>query len=182
MNNPNAMIGAALTRERLASGKSLSGLAAEAGIAKSTLSQLEAGKGNPSVETLWALATALGIPVSQLFEAPEPGTTLIRRDEGEAIHASEARHAAVLLATSRGSTRRDLFRVAMEPGPARTSPPHPPGTVEHAVLLSGALRLGPDGATETLAPGDYFTFRGDLPHLYEALAPGTLYLLAMDSA
>ena len=43
MNNPNAMIGAALTRERLASGKSLSGLAAEAGIAKSTLSQLEAG-------------------------------------------------------------------------------------------------------------------------------------------
>ncbi|MEZ5715084.1 MAG: XRE family transcriptional regulator [Paracoccaceae bacterium] len=176
------MIGAALTRERLLSGKTLSALAAEAGIAKSTLSQLEAGKGNPSVETLWALATALGIPFSQLFESPDPGTRLIRRAEGEAIRAEASNHAAVLLSSSRGGARRDLYRIAMEPGPVRRSPPHPPGTVEHAVLISGALRLGPEGATETLAPGDYFTFRGDLPHLYEALAPDTVFALAMDSA
>ena len=55
-------IAAALRRERARAGVSLTELARRAGIAKSTLSQLESGSGNPSVETLWALGTALGVP------------------------------------------------------------------------------------------------------------------------
>ena len=47
--------GAGLRRERERVGLSLSELAKRAGIAKSTLSQLESASGNPSVETLWAL-------------------------------------------------------------------------------------------------------------------------------
>lgn len=175
------MIGAALQRERLKSGQSLSALAARAGIAKSTLSLLEAGKGNPSVETLWALATALGIPFSFLFETPDPGATLIRLGEGEEVSAAASNHLATLLSPGRSAGRRDLYRIRMEPGPVRRSAPHPPGTFEHAVLISGALRLGPDDAPETLAPGDYYAFRGDLPHFYEALEPGTVFLLAMES-
>ena len=44
--------------ERERAGMSLAELA-RAGLAKSTLSQLESGTGNPSLETLWALAMAL---------------------------------------------------------------------------------------------------------------------------
>jgi transcriptional regulator with XRE-family HTH domain len=51
-------------------GLSLTELARRAGIAKSTLSQLESGAGNPSVETLWALAVALGVPFSRLVDLP----------------------------------------------------------------------------------------------------------------
>ena len=49
---------------------SLTELAKRAGIAKSTLSQLENGTGNPSLETLWALGTALGVPLSRLIDPP----------------------------------------------------------------------------------------------------------------
>ena len=57
---------------------SLSELARKAGIAKSTLSQLEAGSGNPSIETLWALCVALDIPFSRLIEEKRAAVTVIR--------------------------------------------------------------------------------------------------------
>src|SRR5260370_34169694 len=65
-----ALIAASLRRERARAGLSLTELARRAGIAKSTLSQLEAGTGNPSVETLWGLAVALGVPFSRLVDPP----------------------------------------------------------------------------------------------------------------
>src|SRR5690606_18662174 len=42
-----------LRREREATGISVSELARRAGVSKATVSQLESGAGNPSVETLW---------------------------------------------------------------------------------------------------------------------------------
>ena len=55
-------------------GRSLSELARASGIAKATLSALEAGRGNPTIETLSSLATALGVPFGDLLAggAPEP--------------------------------------------------------------------------------------------------------------
>jgi transcriptional regulator with XRE-family HTH domain len=49
-------------------GLTLAELAAAADLGKSTLAQLESGKGNPSVETLWAIAAALKVPFAQIVE------------------------------------------------------------------------------------------------------------------
>ena len=57
MSQPIEIIAKGLTRERQRAGLSLE-VARRAGVAKSTLSQLEAGQGNPSIETLWALCVA----------------------------------------------------------------------------------------------------------------------------
>ena len=47
-----------LKRRRLERAISLSELARRAGVSKATLSSLERGTGNPSVDTVWALAEA----------------------------------------------------------------------------------------------------------------------------
>jgi transcriptional regulator with XRE-family HTH domain len=70
--------GASIRRTRLLSGLSLTALASRAGISKSTLSDLESGAGNPSLETLWAIATALGVPVGRLFDEASPPVRVIR--------------------------------------------------------------------------------------------------------
>mgnify|MGYP000276053884 CR=1 FL=1 len=62
MTQPISVIAKSLVRERLRTGLSLAEIARRAGIAKSTLSQLESGNGNPSLETLWSLCVALDIP------------------------------------------------------------------------------------------------------------------------
>lgn len=179
--SPNILIAQAICREREAAGLSLSALATRAGLAKSTLSQLEAGKGNPNVETLWAIATALGLPFSALFEAASDHRALIRADQGRALSSDDAGFAAVLLDRSPPNRRRDLYRLRLAPGSTRNAAPHPRGTLEHAFVCAGSVRLGPVEAPETLAPGDYFRFRGDLPHFYSAPEGPALLLVLMDA-
>ncbi len=69
---PLDWIAAALRRERTRAGLSLSELAKRAGIAKSTLSQLEGAGGNPGMETLWALAVALGCRSARCWSPRRP--------------------------------------------------------------------------------------------------------------
>src|SRR5215467_11018512 len=83
-------IAASIRRERDRAGLSLTELARRAGIAKSTLSQLESGVGNPGVEALWALGVALGVPFSRLVDVPFPGADHPHR--GRAGHLRRARH------------------------------------------------------------------------------------------
>src|ERR1022692_2726565 len=51
-----------LRRWRMTREMTLSALAEQAGVAKSTVSLIERGQGNPSIDTVWALAAALGVP------------------------------------------------------------------------------------------------------------------------
>lgn len=51
---------------RLERGWSLSQLANAAGIAKSNLSRLEQGNGNPTLDTIWRLAVQLNVPFGTL--------------------------------------------------------------------------------------------------------------------
>src|SRR5579875_1148688 len=139
------LIAASLRRERDRTGLSLSEVARRAGLAKSTLSQLESGSGNPSVETLWALATALGVPFSRLVDPSRPGIRVIRAGEGPVIYAEHANYAATLLASCPPGARRDIYRVRAEPGEPRLSTPHIPGTLEHMVLGTGQAEVGPVG-------------------------------------
>jgi transcriptional regulator with XRE-family HTH domain len=178
---PSSIIAEAIRRERDLAQLSLSALAARAGLAKSTLSQLEAGRGNPNIETLWAIATALEIPFSALFESALAHSHLIRAGEGVEIAAGEADFTTVLLDKSPPDRRRDLYRVMLAPGAPRHSAPHPRGTVEHAFLCSGRVRLGPEGQTEDIGPGDYFRYCADVAHSYEALEGAALLLLVMES-
>ncbi|MBU0912674.1 MAG: helix-turn-helix domain-containing protein, partial [Gammaproteobacteria bacterium] len=52
---------------RIARGLSLSQLAADAGIAKSNLSRLEQGNGNPTLDTIWRLSLQLQVPFGNLI-------------------------------------------------------------------------------------------------------------------
>ncbi|MEV1287855.1 XRE family transcriptional regulator [Micromonospora sp. NPDC049679] len=177
---PLATIAAALRRERERAGISLTELARRAGIAKSTLSQLESGAGNPSVETLWSLGVALGVPFSRLVEPVTPPVRVIRAGEGPRVQAEHADFTGTLLSAGSPHARRDIYLLTMEPGAGRDAEPHLPGSVEHLIVTAGRLRTGPVSDPVELGPGDYAVFDGDVPHRYDALAPGTVAVLVME--
>jgi transcriptional regulator with XRE-family HTH domain len=179
---PAAMVAEGLRRERQRAGATLTDLARRAGIGKSTLSELESGSGNPSLETLWALAVALEIPVSRLLEPPRSHVNLIRAGDGPTLATATAEYRASLLNASPASGRRDIYRIVAEPGDGRQSDPHMAGTVEHVILGSGRAAVGPTHQPETLRPGDYISYPGDQPHTFRALAKGTTAVLIQDYA
>jgi len=174
-----SLIAASIRRERDRAGLSLTELARRAGIAKSTLSQLESGVGNPGVETLWALSVALGVPFSRLVDQPRP-VRVIRAGEGPVTYAERASYAATLLASCPPGARRDIYRIQVQPGQPRLSDPHNPGTTEHVVLATGRALVGPAGQPADIGPGDYIAYPGDAPHIFKALEPDTPAVMIME--
>lgn len=170
----------ALRKERERLGLSLTELARRAGVAKSTLSQLEAGNGNPNVETLWSLAVALGVPFSRVVDPQPQPVRVIRAGTGPAIPSEQARFTGTVLSTCPPGARRDLHAITLEPGATRLAEPHIPGTVEHLVVTSGRVRCGPRDEEVELAVGDYARFAGDVPHSYLALEPHSAGVLVME--
>lgn len=179
---PLDVIAGSLRRERARAGLSLTEVARRAGVAKSTLSQLESGTGNPSVETLWALCVALEIQFADLLDPPRPKVQVIRANEGPAIYSENADYSATLVASCPPKARRDIYRIVVAPGPGRESEPHMPGTVEHVVLSSGRALIGPTIEPVELHPGDYIGYPGDLPHVFKALTKDTSAVLISETS
>ncbi|GAC68669.1 putative Xre family DNA-binding protein [Gordonia soli NBRC 108243] len=178
---PQQLVATALRRERTRAGLSIGELARRAGVGKSTLSQLESGDGNPSIETLWALSTALGLTFSALLDAPPSRVEVVRFGEGPVIQAADADYSATLLSTAPPGARRDIYILRADPGKPRISEPHKRGVVEYVVISAGRARLGPTDATVELGPGDYASYPGDVEHVFDALEPGTVAVMVSES-
>ena len=179
---PREQIATAIKRERARANLSLSEVARRAGIGKSTMSGLEAGTGNPSVETMWALAAALDIPLARLLDPPQYEVALLHTNDLPSLPSSASNYMATLLSASPANARRDIYFIQAEPGDPRDSQPHPPGTVEHVILGQGAARIDVLGQSYELRVGDYLTYPGDQPHQFTALEPGTNLVFVVESS
>ncbi|OZS75349.1 transcriptional regulator [Providencia rettgeri] len=177
---PIELISKALVRERQKSGLSLSELSRKAGIAKSTLSQLESGSGNPSIETLWALCVALDIPFARLIEEKQEAVAVIRHGEAIPVSAEHANYLAFLLSSAPADSRRDIYTVVAQPGRDRISEPHMHGVSEHIIIMSGRALVGPLDNPVELQVGDYIHYPGDEPHIMRALEPNTMAVMVID--
>jgi len=159
-------------------GLTLAELAAASGLGKSTLAQLESGRANPSVETLWAIGAALEVPFHRLVEEQRPTLRVVRAGDVPAMRSAEAPGwAGRLLAASHRRGTFDLYSLDLEAGTVRHADAHHAGVEEHLVVVSGRLRVGPENASVELAAGDLVTFAADVPHVYEALETTHVVLL-----
>jgi XRE family transcriptional regulator, regulator of sulfur utilization len=154
----------------------LSALAEQAGVAKSTVSLIERGQGNPSIDTVWALARALGVPFTSLFhdEPPDDDVSVVREDDGSVIAVEDAgleadglivRH----MLTRTGGALIEIYTLALDEGAVRHAEAHVAGLFEHITIAAGKVEITTDSFTEVLGQGDLISFRADRPHTYRAL-------------
>lgn len=175
-----ARVAAAVHERRTAAGDSLADLATRAGIGKSTLHAIESGDANPSIETLWALANALGVPFGDLLDPAVPAVRVVRAGSAPVVESEQAGlQAHLLTATPRGG-RTELYTLELEAGRGRDADGHIAGSMEHVLLIRGRLHVGPRRDPVDLEPGDLVSFPGDVAHRYEALEPDTRALLLME--
>jgi transcriptional regulator with XRE-family HTH domain len=183
-NTPDAarivtLVGDNVRRLRERAGLSLRELATRAALSTSTLSNLEAGTGNPGVETLVHISGALGVPFSELVMPHEPDVLVQRADQGVVVEAAGADFTSRLLLAANGRSVTEVYEATMEPGELYRAEPHLPGVTESVIVIRGQMRAGPIDATVELAPGDRATFAADQLHSYQALTPGTRAVLVL---
>ncbi|MET9496177.1 XRE family transcriptional regulator [Streptomyces sp. NPDC006552] len=159
----NDEVGRRLKGLRAERGLSLSELARRSGVGKGTLSELESGLRNPTLETLYALTTTLGSPLSAVLDDPPAA---VRAGAGG---VSGSAVTAVLLERyedADGAT--DVFRVTIADGATQDSAAHAPRTTESLMVLSGTAVVGLPEAPQTIRPGGHAHWRADAPHRYAA--------------
>ena len=105
---------------RNARGLSLGELADASGTGKATLSRIEAGQANPTVETLFALADALGVPLGALTADRSAAVQHVRA--ADLPRVSGAVHARVL-----------TQRLTQPPGRSDTVHARHPGKLETTI-------------------------------------------------
>jgi transcriptional regulator with XRE-family HTH domain len=163
-----AVLAANLRRARIARRLSLSELARVTGMSKATLSGIENGRANPTVETLSAVAAALRLPLVELLEPSMPGEVRIRR-AGDAPATARAGRAERELEAIPAGPAVEVGEITLAPGRAHEPPTRPPGSRAHVYVLDGTLIAGPVERISELGPGDYASFPADVPHVYEAV-------------
>ncbi|MEV4789010.1 XRE family transcriptional regulator [Streptomyces tuirus] len=95
-------VGARIRQARLERGTSLRALAREVGVSASLVSQIETGKSQPSVSTLYAITTALGISVESLFDAGETVRETVPETASKAVREAAVPHALAVFAARPG--------------------------------------------------------------------------------
>jgi transcriptional regulator with XRE-family HTH domain len=158
-------VGRRLRELREARGLTLSELARVAGVGKATLSGLEHGTRDPRLETLYAIAAALDVPMSTLTlerGAPASAAAAVR---GEAVVST------LLEVFEEPAATYELFALRLVVGVEQTSPAHPAGVTEHLTVFRGHARAGPVGAPLSAGPGEHISWAADTPHLYAAAGP-----------
>jgi transcriptional regulator with XRE-family HTH domain len=169
-------------RLRSERGLSAAGLARASGVARATLAELEAGRGNPTVETLYGLASVLGVTLSDLLVEPEtPAVQVVRAGDGPRV-TGPVLQARLLRQGAVDHARVEIYELEVLPGRPRRADPHQPGVQEHLLVHSGRLRTGPEQAPVELAPGDFVAFDAAVPHVYEALGDPVAATLVMISS
>jgi transcriptional regulator with XRE-family HTH domain len=150
---------------------SLGELARRSGLSKQTLSVLENGGGNPTVDTLAALGAALDVPPRRLLT--EWGSPVYVQRSDEAEWAEHGGWSDRLLDLTFGSGYVRTFVMRLERSaqqPADLVPAHTTGALHHVYVFSGKLRTGPVDDQVELAAGDFARFPADVPHRHTCLS------------
>jgi transcriptional regulator with XRE-family HTH domain len=171
-NTPSSLaasVGASIRQLRTAQGLTLADVAARADISQAMLSRLETGAVSPSLETVAALAAALGADLPALFRGIETQASdaqLVRKGEGlEVVRRGTKRgHTYHLLASDRGPRKAfEPFLVTLTDKSEIFPEFQHPGT-EFIHMLEGSLRYRHGSENYLLKPGDTLTFSGNVPH------------------
>jgi XRE family transcriptional regulator, regulator of sulfur utilization len=156
-------------------------LADLSGIEPKELARIAAGVEAPTINHLWRIANALGVPFGSLVAAKErPGVLVIRRNEPHSIGSSNGKFRSRALFPYDSQRPVEFYHVVVAPGHIERAEAHAPGTKETLVVSQGSLEIvvGKEQPVQ-LDEGDAVDFIADVPHSYRNLGvvPATLYLV-----
>lgn len=178
-------LGQSIRAARERRGMSLRELARRVEVSPSFVSQIELGKANPSVGTLYALVSVLGTTLDELIgEQPDPGPELV--DASGADAASRLTWPRVDVPVQRAEGRQrvemsgvvwerlthdhdpyvDFLHVEYAPGSSSCAPDQlmRHGGREYGHLVHGRLDVQVGFETWSLGPGDSIHFDSTTPH------------------
>ena len=170
-------VGQRIRAIRRSKGLTLRRAARAAGLAVSTLSNMERGRHAISVANLVRIAAALGVTPASLL--PDRFEILQKHvPPGERLHVEYHEGIDAELLTAPGDpTGLSVFHLTFA-SPARTPPAEPHRGWEYIYVIEGEFEVRMGERTERLEAGDFIYFAADRHHQIEARRPGRILMAA----
>ena len=166
-------VGVNVHKERRRQQLSLDALAAGSGVSKAMLSQIESGKVNPTVATMWKIAHALGVDFELLLKG-EGGKIkkfeVNRADSITSFTTDQSGTVFKVLSPISMAEELEFYQVTLEPGSIHRSQPHTDGTEEFVTVLSGDVRVAAGRNSAELHQGDFIHYQSDIEHSIENIS------------
>ncbi|WP_034944114.1 helix-turn-helix domain-containing protein [Erwinia oleae] len=160
--------GSTLKALRAARAWSLSQTAAQTGVSKAMLGQIERGESSPTVATLWKIATGFNVPFSLFITSRLPDAPC--KATPGAPQPVWQQHSAAMRAASMfpfdDELRVDMLIVELAAGQCSVSSAHERGVIEHVIVIEGQLMLKVSDQWHTLEAEQGLRFQADQPHTY----------------
>lgn len=161
-------------RER--QGLSLRALVERCTLSVNAISLIERGENSPTVSSLHALATALGVKITDFFEDPHELTVVfVRRDQRLTTEGSGMRMQSLGIGLQ--NQQLEPFEVTVEPGAGSTGEPITHPGEEFVLCLEGSIRYWVGGQAYDMEAGDSLLFEASQPYSFENTGEGTARLL-----
>lgn len=161
------IVGSNLRRLRGQRGLSLEKLSRLSGVSRAMLGQVELGQSAPTINVLWKIASALGVPFSALISARGGGGVHVLRGESAKLLTShDGSFSSRALFPYDEPRRVEFYELRLAPGGSEKAEPHNPGTIENLVVSQGAVEIEAAGKKELLGRGDAIVFEADVSHVY----------------
>jgi transcriptional regulator with XRE-family HTH domain len=165
------ILGANLRRLRVKRGLSLERLSKLSGVSRAMLSQVELAYSAPTINVIWRIANALGVPFGALLTTQDLHTTqVLRMSSAKTLTSHDGAFSSRALFPSNVPRRNEFYELRIRPHGVEHATAHAPGTTENLIVTQGklAIHVGTDSAQ--LDTGDAILFTADVPHTYENLA------------
>ncbi|WP_374458048.1 helix-turn-helix domain-containing protein [Nocardioides sp.] len=166
-----ADVPARLRAVRTRRGMTLTGVAEQTGISKSTLSRLETGQRRPTLELLLALSVTYRVPLDDLVAAPEVGDPRIRLRPGQVKGRT-----VIPLSREPGSMQawKIVIPTTKVDPDLRAHDGH-----EWIYVLSGRVRLVLGDDDQVLEPGEVAEFDTTVPHWFGSTGQAPAEMLSI---
>ncbi len=167
------VVGGNLRRLRVKRGLSLEKLSRLSGVSRAMLGQVELGQSAPTINVLWKISTALGVPFSALIGSKAAGgVTVLRSEQAKVLSSHDGRYRSRALFPFDEPRRVEFYELRMDPRSEERAEAHAPGTTENLVVAAGAVEIEVEGVRHQLRTGDAMVFEADSPHAYRNSGEG----------
>lgn len=163
----SSIVGENLRRLRTRNGLSLERLAKASGVSRAMLGQIELGRSAPTINVLWKIARALGVPFSAFTSSAGDGATiLMRAHRAKWLTSRNGRFQSRALFPFGAPRREEFYELRIAAQTVETAEAHAPGTTENLVVAKGRVEVVVAGQNFLLEEGDALYFVADVDHAY----------------
>ena len=163
------VVGGNLRRLRGQRALSLEKLSRLSGVSRAMLGQIELGQSAPTINVLWKISSALGVPFSALITARgSGGLHVLRAEQAKLLTSHDGSFSSRALFPFDEPRRVEFYQLRLVPGGVERAEAHNPGTIENLVVAEGAVEIEVGPRKELLGPGDAIVFEADVPHVYRS--------------